>query len=106
VACKRGHDEIAPRNGRGSGRAPGAHRPGAAHPGGAFDEDLGPGLPRAEIEAGLATVDPHAQPGRGPALTRYTLERRILVRLRRNIHHNALGRLVRSVRRVCDVLLR
>ncbi len=72
-----------------------------------FDEDLETwGFSRAEIEAGLAAVDPHAKPGRGPALTRYTLERRILVRLRRNIHHNALGRLVRSVRRVCDVLLR
>lgn len=39
-------------------------------------------------------------------LTRYTLERRILVLLRRNIHHNALGRLVRKVRAACDVLLR
>jgi hypothetical protein len=26
--------------------------------------------------------------------------------LRRNIHQNAFGRLVRSIRRVCDVLLR
>ncbi len=72
-----------------------------------LDEDLGSwGFSRAEIEAELAAVDPNGQPGRGVALTRYTLERRLLVRLRRNIHHNALGRLVRAVRRACDVLLR
>jgi len=34
------------------------------------------------------------------------LQRRILVRMRRNIHHNGLGRMVRKVREVCDVLLR
>jgi hypothetical protein len=72
-----------------------------------LDDDLATwGFSRAEIEAELAAVDPNAKPGRGVALSRYTLERRLLVRLRRNIHHNALGRLVRSVRRVCDVLLR
>jgi len=72
-----------------------------------LDEDLATwGFSRAEIEAELAAVDPNARPTRGVALTRYTLERRLLVRLRRNIHHNALGRVVRGVRRVCDVLLR
>ena len=37
---------------------------------------------------------------------RYALERRLLVRLRKNIHHNAFGRLVQRIRFVCDVLLR
>ncbi len=72
-----------------------------------LDEDLETwGYSRAEIAADLAAVDPTAAPRPGAALTRYALERKLLVRLRRNIHHNALGRLVRRVRRVCDVLLR
>lgn len=71
------------------------------------DEDLvawgfEPGPLRAEV----AALEPTgARPPRA-RLTRYALERRLLVRLRRNIHHNALGRLVRRVRTVCDVLLR
>jgi hypothetical protein len=39
-------------------------------------------------------------------LNRYTLERKLLVRLRRNIQTNAFGRLVRRIRVLCDVLLR
>lgn len=39
-------------------------------------------------------------------LSRYALERKLLVRLRRNIHHNAFGRLVRQLQLACDVLLR
>ena len=50
-------------------------------------------------------MDKPARPKRR-ALTRYALERKLLVLLRRNIHQNALGRLVRSVRSLCDVLLR
>ena len=72
-----------------------------------LDEDLASwGFAREAIAAELAAIDPDAHAGGGVALTRYTLERKLLVRLRRNIHHNAFGRLVRSVRRVCDVLLR
>lgn len=41
-----------------------------------------------------------------PRLDRYLIQRKILVMLRRNIHHNAFGRLVRKVRFFCDVLLR
>jgi len=72
-----------------------------------LDEDLATwGYSRAEIESELAAIDPEApQPG-GAALTRYRLERKLLVQLRRNIHQNAFGRLVRGVRRICDVLLR
>lgn len=64
------------------------------------------GYSRAELEHELAAIDPAAPPRPTPALTRYRLERKLLVQLRRNIHQNAFGRLVRRVRRVCDVLLR
>ena len=37
---------------------------------------------------------------------RYRLQRKLLVTLRRNIHQNAFGRLVKRVRMACDVLLR
>ena len=72
-----------------------------------LDEDLGTwGYSRAELERELAAIDPAAPAPAGPALTRYRLERKLLVRLRRNIHQNAFGRLVRGIRRACDVLLR
>ena len=72
-----------------------------------LDEDLATwGYSRAELESELAAIDPAAPQRGGAALTRYRLERKLLVRLRRNIHQNAFGRLVRRVRRVCDVLLR
>ena len=72
-----------------------------------LDEDLATwGYSRAELESELAAIDPAAPRPGGAALTRYRLERKLLVRLRRNIHQNAFGRLVRRVRRVCDVLLR
>ena len=71
------------------------------------DEDLAAwGFPRAELQAQLAAVPAEAPPRRRARMTRYALERRLLVRLRRNIHRNALGRLVRRVRTACDVLLR
>ncbi len=71
------------------------------------DPDLASwGTPGPELRAALAAIEPRgAGPGRARA-TRYVLERRLLVQLRRNIHHNALGRIVRRVRLVCDVLLR
>ncbi len=43
---------------------------------------------------------------KGKPLDRYRLERKILVMLRRNIHNNTFGRVVRKVRFYCDVLLR
>jgi hypothetical protein len=73
---------------------------------GLLDEDLETwGYPRARIEAELAAVAPSGVRRRRP-WNRYALERRLLVRLRRNIHQNAFGRLVRKIRFVCDVLLR
>jgi len=71
------------------------------------DEDLATwGFAGADLRKALGEIEPR-QAGPGAAqLTRYALERRVLVMLRRNIHTNALGRLVRRVRTLCDVLLR
>ena len=72
------------------------------------DEDLESwGHPRAEIVAELEAVDLGGRPARRPRLTRYALERRLLVAVRRQIRpDNALGRLVRKLREICDILLR
>ena len=73
------------------------------------DEDLATwGYERAAIARDLDGVptDPASRPRKPSSWNRYALERRLLVRLRRNIHHNAFGRLVRGVRFACDVLLR
>jgi hypothetical protein len=71
------------------------------------DEDLATwGFAGAELRRSLAQIAPtNAGPSRAQ-FTRYALERRLLVLLRRGIHSNALGRLVRRVRTICDVLLR
>ena len=65
------------------------------------------GHPRAEIAAELDAVDLGGRPAPRARLTRYALERRLLVALRRQIQpDNALGGLVRKIREICDVLLR
>ncbi len=72
------------------------------------DDDLATwGFPRA------AFFDPVEQAARNggqplapPSLNRFRLERKLLRLLRRNIQHNAFGRLVRRTRMLCDVLLR
>lgn len=73
-----------------------------------MDEDLETwGYPRAAIEAELGRIDLAGRPAPRPALTRYTLERKLLVALRRWIRpENRLGGLVRKLRELCDVLLR
>jgi hypothetical protein len=72
-----------------------------------LDEDLARwGFERTRLRAELADIPRDAPRRGGRRLTRYALERRLLVALRRNIHHNAFGRLVRRVRGLCDVLLR
>lgn len=72
-----------------------------------LDDDLASwGFERAALEAQLSAIPGTGGGRRGPRPWRHTLERRVLVRLRHNIHHNAFGRLVRSVRDACDVLLR
>ena len=72
------------------------------------DEDLETwGFARADIAGELAAIDLAGKPAPRPKLTRYALERRVLVGVRRRIRpDNALGRLVKKVREVCDVLLR
>jgi hypothetical protein len=71
------------------------------------DEDLAVwGFSRTALQAELAAIPEAGPPRRRARLTRHALERRLLVRLRRNVHHNALGRLLRRVRTACDVLLR
>jgi Sulfotransferase family len=64
------------------------------------------GTPGPELRRTLAELTPVGSGAPRARLTRYALERRLLVALRRNIHRNAFGRLVRRVRTVCDVLLR
>ena len=72
-----------------------------------LDEDLETwGVTRKEVQAQLSDIDLQGQPQKRPKATRHTLERKLLVMLRRNIHHNALGKLVKQVRNICDVLLR
>lgn len=71
------------------------------------DEDLETwGTSRAAMEAELSAQPVPGAAARRRARSRYALERKLLVALRRNIHENAFGRLVKRVRRACDVLLR
>jgi len=56
-------------------------------------------IERAARDGGRALTPP-------PWFERFRLERKLLVILRRNIHRNAFGRLVRRTRLLCDVLLR
>jgi hypothetical protein len=62
------------------------------------------GYGREEILSELESARPGSV--QRPQLTRYRLERKLLVLLRRNIHRNAFGRLVRRLRNLCDLLLR
>jgi len=72
----------------------------------ADDDLLAWGYARADLEAELSAIDVGGARAPRPSLTRYRLERLVVTRLRRNIHHNALGALVRRIRSACDVLLR
>jgi hypothetical protein len=72
------------------------------------DEDLETwGYTRTQISEELGGIDLDGQRASSPRLTRYALERKILVGLRRRISSdNGLGRLIRWIRETCDVLLR
>lgn len=72
------------------------------------DEDLSSwGYSRSQINAELDAIDLEGKPAARPRLTRYALERKLLIGIRRRIRpDNALGRLIRRLREVCDVLLR
>jgi len=72
-----------------------------------LDEDLEiTGYSREAIQTALdgATAPPRQRKFRLP--NRYLLERKLLVHLRRNIHQNTLGKIIRKIQFVCDVLLR
>ena len=66
------------------------------------------GFPHASFFAPVeAAANAGARPpAASPLFDRYRLQRKMLVTLRRNIHQNTFGRVVKQVRLVCDVLLR
>jgi Sulfotransferase family len=64
------------------------------------------GHPRAAILAELEAGRGAGPSARRETLTRYALQRRLLIALRRNIHHNALGRVLKRLRFALDVVLR
>jgi hypothetical protein len=64
------------------------------------------GYPRAQIVEQLAAARGAPVPVKAQAPLRYRLERKVLVALRRNIHENALGRILKRARVALDVLLR
>jgi hypothetical protein len=71
------------------------------------DDDLATwGFTRRDLQDQLDAVPAEGARKKGRGLSRYTLERKLLILLRRNIHHNAFGRLVRKLRDACNVLLR
>ena len=72
------------------------------------DDDLEVwGYPRKQITADLAQIDLEGQPAARARTSRYALERRILVGLRRRIQpDNGAGRAIKKLRELCDVLLR
>src|SRR5215831_20518905 len=63
------------------------------------------GYPRAQIVEQLAAARGAPVPVKAQAPLRYRLERKVLVALRRNIHQNALGRVLKRARFALDVLL-
>jgi hypothetical protein len=64
------------------------------------------GYPRADMVAQLEKARGAPVPVKREAPTRYAFERKLLVALRRNIHQNALGRLLKRLRFALDVVLR
>src|SRR5262249_14590347 len=65
-----------------------------------------PGYPRERIVGELEAARGAPVPIRRESPTRYRLERKVLVALRRNIHTNRLGRVLKRVRFALDVVLR
>ncbi len=65
------------------------------------------GYPVDTIFAPLKNApEPTGKPRKKQKMNRFRLERIVLHKIRRNIHHNALGRIVKKIRFACDVLLR
>lgn len=73
------------------------------------DRDLDTwGFPRAAFFLPVERVAHNGAPRIEPLpfFDRFRIERKLLVLLRRNIHRNAFGKLVKHTRMLCDVLLR
>lgn len=71
------------------------------------DEDLAfLGHPRADIVRKLEAAKGAPVPVRSKGPLRYRMERKILVAVRRNVHENALGRVLKRLRFALDVVLR
>ncbi len=65
------------------------------------------GYDRSELEAELAAIPPAGARQGGRGTSAYTLERKLLASVRRQVHRRkALGALVRKCREACDLLLR
>ncbi len=64
------------------------------------------GFSRESLAAELDAIDPGAAPPRAPKMSRHVLERRLTMAARRRVGDNWLGRGVRKVRDICDLLLR
>jgi hypothetical protein len=64
------------------------------------------GYPRDKIVAQLEAAKGAPVPVKQQGPMRYALERKMLVAVRRNIHQNALGRVLKRVRFALDVVLR
>ena len=64
------------------------------------------GFDRDAIQAQLDGIDGQGRARGGPRLTRHVLERRLMMAARRRVGDNWLGRWVRKVREICDLLLR
>jgi hypothetical protein len=64
------------------------------------------GYPREKIAAQLEAAKGAPVPLKSKGPLRYRMERKLLIALRRNIHHNALGRQLKRLRFALDVVLR
>ncbi len=70
------------------------------------DDLLTWGYPQDELYLPLESVGAVSAKPKKPALDMFQIQRKLLRLLRRNIHTNAFGRIVKKIRFVCDVLLR
>ena len=64
------------------------------------------GYPKATLFDALHNVNGAARAPRAPALNTYTIQRRVMLALKKNIHERPHGKLIKKVRYYCDVLLR
>jgi hypothetical protein len=70
-------------------------------------EDLAAwGYPKDSLWAPMKEADPTAYTAKKRKFDRWAVQRAVLVWLRRDIHNRWIGKLVRKVRFICDVLLR